>query len=353
MVNFQDSALDYAKNFTERSNGFPFPRIEFLDSWNFPIHEGEAVVTASLPVCNQEALIEGILVDFFKNVSVPAKLIIILDACVDKSEIRVREFLNSAHKLKSSVNQVVLFRTSTDIFESSCDNFSLKLAETPYFMTIQADNFLDDPTFLPRAINAISCIPELTAVSTRGVVPLDHPRRIPHRSSTIRKLLNLPARVNPKMFKSTFLGPFSSSLAFYGDVSTPPASKLRYSKRAAQCVFLGEAVVRGPIIWTTAHLKLINGFNDVSYFLGWDDYDASYRLYCEFKFRVGYLPSSCYSLVNTGTNSFPRSISTLEQYSLREDLATRSQGLISEYWKLRDAGRIDLGIKWKKRRFQC
>lgn len=351
MQDYAQKAAGYVREFENRSSGFNLPKLEFIDKWTNSRSTQEPVVTASMPVCNQASLITNILLDFIENVTVPTKLIMIFDGCTDPSESVVRKFIATTEGLSPDVTEIVLFKTNADFFESSCDNFSLSLSDTSYFLTIQADNFLCDKTLLPRAISAMESFSDLAGVSTRGVVPFDHPRRKPHKVSRIRQIMNLPSRILPRIFNLTFLGPFIQGLSFFGDVSTPPVTKLKFSKRASRIVYVGEAVVRGPILWKTDYLKQIGGFNDVAYFLGWDDYDICYRLYTKNNLRVGYMPSSAYSLSNTGTNSFPRSAKTQAEYKRREELASRNPGEISRYWDQRDMGLINLSHRWERRTF--
>lgn len=351
MSEFSKFASDYRQEFGTRSGGYDFPEIEHFGVWENPFTRFFPLITASMPICNQEALIQDILKSFFLCSHVPTQLVLILDACRDSTEARVMDFLNSINPVTTQVTRVILFRTRVDIFESSCDNFARSLSKTPYFLSIQADNFLNDPTFLNRALQAIEKFPDLVGLSARGVVPFDHPRRSPHRESRIRQIINLPSKIFPGLFSYKFLGPFSSRYNFFGDVSTPPRTHMKYSSKAARCVYLGEAVVRGPILWKSEALELCNGFNDVAYFLGWDDYDLCYRLLKSHSLRVGYLPSESYSQINTGTNSFPRSTETQIEYNRRELLASKNPGSISDLWNSRDSTDFVSKFIWEKRYF--
>jgi GT2 family glycosyltransferase len=345
------SAAEYQANFNRRSAGFPFPKIEYVGTWENKTKGLLPKVTASMPICNQEKNIQEILHSFFTNINIETNLIIVLDSCTDGTEEKVMEFLQSERCHEKKISNVVIYRTKNDIFESSCDNFVFSITETPFFLSIQADNFLNDSTFISRGIEAMLKYPDLSGVSARGVVPFDHPRRNPHQKSWVRQTLNLPSRIFPKIFTVNFLGPFSPKLSFFGDVSKPPQSYLWFSAKAARCVFLGESIVRGPILWRSDHLALCNGFNDIAYFLGWDDYDVCYRLLKNFGLRVGYLPSTSYSLINTGTNSFPRSAETQMEYERRKSLADRNPGSISKFWDLRALNNNDSICKWEKRPF--
>lgn len=345
---FEGWASKYSEQFRIRSDGYNFPRIEFFRHWGSVEEKKSQKITASMPICNQAQIIRKILTNFFEKTLISTKLIIILDACTDETEKEIVEFLDSPERSFIFVSEVLVFRTKKDIFESSCDNFAFSLTETPYFLTIQADNFLNDETYLPRAIQALNNFPRLAAISTRGVVPFDHPRRIPHKQSRIRQTINFPSRLFPKVFKSAYLGPFFPGIAFFGDVSAPPKTKLKFGYRDTKTVFIGEAIVRGPILWRSEYLQLVNGFDDVAYFLGWDDYDVSYRLFQSYKFRVGYLASTAYSLINSGTNSFPRSPATQLEYRRREELAKLHPGSISKYWEDRDKSRVKLDADWSR-----
>jgi hypothetical protein len=351
MSKFLKFAAEYRRDFIVRSGGYDFPEIDYIGTWENTSHDLSPLITASMPICNQEGLIQDVLKSFFLYAQTPTQLVLCLDACRDGTEGQVKDFLDSVNPSETKVIQVVMFRTNVDIFESSSDNFILSLTETPYFLTIQADNFLNDPSFLPRAIQAMELFPDISGLSARGVVPFDHPRRRPHRESRLRQVINLPSRFFPKFFRIKYLGPFGSRYNFFGDISTPPHSKLAFSSKASRCAYLGEVVVRGPILWKSQDLKKCNGFNDIAYFLGWDDYDLCYRLFKDHKLRVGFLPSSSYSLVNTGTNSFPRSTETQLEYDRRERLASENIGAIDDFWNLRDDSEIEIECDWERRYF--
>ncbi len=339
----------YQSDFFNRSGGFRLPDISFVCEWNNPTSLCTPVTTISLPVCNQQRLIGSILESIFSEIEIPSMIVIVLDNCRDDSFGEISEFLAALNPEKTNVSTVLIFETTQDIFESSCDNFALTLCKTDYFISCQADNFLNDSTFVSRAISAMEAYGDLAGISARGVVPFDHPRRKPHKNSVLRQVANLPSRLFPGVFRFTFLGPFRDKFRFFGDVSAPPSTWMRYSRTSKRHIFLGEAIVRGPIIWRTESLKGIGGFNDVGYFLGWDDYDVSLRLLDNLHQRVGFMPSGCFSLVNTGTNSFPRSPDTQIEYKKRELLASKFQGKITDYWNMRDSGARVRVVPWEKR----
>lgn len=347
--NYAELAKKYMVEFESRSNGYSLPEIQFVSEWKNHNYGPLPQITISLPVCNQERLISHTLKSLVTNLEIPAQLILILDNCTDGTSASVDRAVKELQLDQSKVSNLLIFQTENDIFEASCDNFALSLSNTEYFLTIQADNFLNDRNFVSRAISCFENHCDLGGISARGVVPFDHPRLFPHRNSKFRQLINAPSKFMPRVFKNTFLGPFNSKLAFFGDVSTPPRSHMRFSVKEKRHLFIGEAVVRGPILWRTKPLKDIGGFNDVAYFLGWDDYDVAYRLLCNEGLRVAYLPSSCFSLINTGTNSYPRSSETQKEYKNREILASAFEGGISNYWSERTAGRSSEVFIWEKR----
>lgn len=204
-----------------RSNGYLLPKIQFVSEWKNYDEGLFPQITISLPVCNQENLISFTLKSLVTNLVTPARLILILDNCTDGTEASVDRAIKELQLEKSKISNLVIFRTENDIFEASCDNFALSLSSTDYFLTIQADNFLNDRDFVSRSISCLENHPDIAGISARGLVPFDHPRMFPHRNSKIRQLMNAPSKFMPRFFKNTFLGPFTSKLGFFGDVSSP------------------------------------------------------------------------------------------------------------------------------------
>jgi GT2 family glycosyltransferase len=104
-----------------------------------------------------------------------------------------------------------------------------------------------------------------------------------------------------------------------------------YSRNQYKKIYFGEAVIRGPIIWRADYFKRLGGFDDVSYYLGRDDCDLSFRGQRS-GFSVGYTPINAHSIASEGTSRKPRSIKTLVNLKKREILAEKFRGELRCYW---------------------
>ena len=127
---------------------------------------------------------------------------------------------------------------------------------------------------------------------------------------------------------------------------------MKFTSTELNNVYLGEAIIRGPIVWRTSPLKTLGGINDVAFFLGWDDYDLSWRLWRQYRMRVAYLPAYSYSVPNTGTNSKVRKVATEEQYSIRKQIAALNPGELSTLWELIEKNNSIEFPKLEKRRIK-
>lgn len=309
-----------------------------------------AKFTVVMPICNQEGIIGDILKSLFENISIFSNLIFVLDACTDNSEeILMQHITNNFENFPLLLSATVL-TSKSDIFEATCENIALSLTETQYFMSIQADTYLNDKSFQQRALTALEQYPDLAGVSAKAILPFSDPRKKPLKHSTSRLIYNLKT----KLFKkgALKLGNFGSREIYFGDVSIMPKMQMKFTSTELNNVYLGEAIIRGPIVWRTSPLKTLGGINDVAFFLGWDDYDLSWRLWRQYRMRVAYLPAYSYSVPNTGTNSKARKADTEEQYSIRKQIAALNPGELSKLWELIEKNNSIEFPKLEKRRIK-
>ena len=95
-----------------------------------------------------------------------------------------------------------------------------------------------------------------------------------------QKIIELLERLlcNPFSFKIQIrLGIFFRHKKYFGDKSTFGLSQMKFSESDWKTLFIGEAIIRGPIIWDSKKLKALDGFDDINFYLGRDDCDVSLR----------------------------------------------------------------------------
>lgn len=307
--------------FSKRASGFSLPNIRVEQVF----HSGDQAVlnnpfVVSLPVCNQEKLISTTLAHLFDNIDKQCTLVVILDACHDLSKENVLEFLTRTPKT-SFINTVVLLETIDDLFESTCENIVLAITNSQYFVSMQADIMFDDASILSRVEFGFNDQITLFGISSRAILPATNASS-PRYSRVIYKAFGAFNVLTSRLFNVVQLPPFLTANYYLGDVSKPPKDRMHFFGRQMKTVYLGDTLIRGPIFWRTEYLDTLGGFNDVKYPLGGDERELCILGKEKFSFEVGYLPSTCYSNVWTGTshNFINRTKKTVQNLEARNQL---------------------------------
>jgi hypothetical protein len=60
-------------------------------------------------------------------------------------------------------------------------------------------------------------------------------------------------------------------------------------------IYVCSSVMRGPLIIDIEKFKKISFFDHRYFFQGWDDHDACFRAFDQFRWRVGFVPVQYYS----------------------------------------------------------
>lgn len=331
---FNDACRAYLEEFKVKSGGFDLGPVYHFGDFRKSLGETKkSLIFFSIPIKNQESYISEVLDDLFKNCKYPYSVGLLFDNCTDKSLENVLEYLQENFSKVKCLTLVSIFVSNGELFEATCENLLLKFCEANYFVSLQADNFLNDETFLTRALKIFKELPNLLGISARACVSVTPKLRyleILHNvADTSTRILN-----NLFRFKKYIkLGSFYRYQSYFGDKSLYGVSHMQFSERDRNTLFIGEAIIRGPIIWDSAKLKKLNGFDDVNFYLGRDDCDVSLRAK-KFDWIVGYLPATSYSIPTRGTTRRPRSFLTEEALQQRNLISSISKTPMEIYWNL-------------------
>ena len=283
-------------------------------------------ITISLPICNQEEIIAEILTILLKNCELASSLVIILDACHDSSKEKVIQTIEK-YNLKSCVEKIIILESKDDLFESTCENLALEIFDSKYFLSLQADIIYNDTTFITRGVTAFEKYLDLLGISGRAIIPATNRKPDFHR-----QYLNKVFRVINTFFavitRKKLLSPFFSNSLYFGDLSAPPGNKMWYSKKQFARVYIGDSIIRGPVIWRTSYLRELGLFSDHKYFLGGDEREISIQGFNLFNYKVGFLATTCFTNLWTGTSHNPqkRTKETLQILESRKALQRLNEG---------------------------
>ena len=331
---FQELIESYRIDFQNRSKGFELPNINYIGCFQKTVKNNESLdskIFVSIPVKNQAQIIISVITTLIENTNQTFTIGLLFDNCDDESERVCRDFFKANFRNFEKLSQVLFIRSLGDLFEATCENILLLFCSSPYFVSMQADIYLADKSFFERSLKGFDKVPNLFALSGRAVILLKQ-KSIFYRIilSLYVGLCRVIELLRLKM-KQKILGPYFRGLKYFGDISDPPKTRMNFNSREFQTIFLGEAVIRGPIIWRSEIIKHLSGFNDVAHVLGRDECDMSLRA-SNIGYVVGYLPTLSYSYKEMGTSRKKRTVEVQKQLSDREKIAAQNPSDLSLFW---------------------
>jgi hypothetical protein len=299
-----ESAIsNYRDDFKIRSGGFSLPTVHVTEIYraNQSLDISQPQLLISLPVCNQESIIHGILTQLITHISISSTLVIIIDYCLDNSEAVIRQVIENFDE-ESCISEILLLKSQGDLFESTCENLTLAVADADYFLSMQADIYFVDPKFLYVAVAGFVQHSTLLAIGSRAVIPIEKPSRFNVSYILYKAVTKGLNWLTSELLGVVFLFPRLFMNSYHGDISSPPKNKLRFSRIQSRRIYPGAYLIRGPILWRTNFLRELGGNDDVSFFMGGDERKLCLRGAAERGFFVGYLPSFCFTNLWTGTS---------------------------------------------------
>lgn len=351
ILNFQDRVEKYRNEFTKRSHGQELPLVKVKGTFKKNLERTVKVSDqffVSIPVKNQEDNIIEVLITLLANSDYPLVIGLLFDNCDDQSFQKCKAFFENSFYGHNNLNQVYFIESYGELFESTCENILLLFCKEKYFVSLQADILLDDKTFFSRSIASFNKLSNLLGISGRAVVPFRQISRIQNFFTKILRVNNYIKKIFLPSGKYRELGPYIRGVGYFGDISNMPTIKMNYSKRQQNKLYIGDAIIRGPIIWNSELLLNLNGFNDISYYLGRDDCDVCFRG-SKLGYVVGYLPSTSYSFPIWGTTRKQRTKKVDDAIYAREMLAASNPGLLTLEWSRKRYLGWHLGSERKNR----
>jgi GT2 family glycosyltransferase len=335
LVQYSDFATrvsKYREEFNEKSVPYVLPEVRYLGSY-LPEKQNSTDLSlyVAIPVKNQGQTIVSIIESLLESTSTNIFVGIIFDNCTDNSREEVLRFLTTKASQFQVLHRLDLLSSEDELFEATSENILFQFCSEQLFMSLQADIYFNDSSFIKRAALAFEQNPRLLGISGRAVVPfMPILKTLPKISE--RRISNLLNWVAPKIGRKKYLGPFKFGVGYFGDISSHPLSSMRFSKKQLQTIYPGEAVIRGPLIWRAELYRKLGGLNDIAFFLGRDDCDLCLRGFIQLDTFVGYLPCRSHSNPNSGTTRKPRTKKVLEEMNKRNGLAAAAPGILNDYW---------------------
>lgn len=310
-----------------------------------------------IPAFNQEKLIARTLDSLTQALTLPAELIVINDSSEDKTLDAILGWCRSLHKTSDSkYASVSVYGTRRQVFETACDNFGFRQSKSDFILELQADILISENGFDARMIEALRLRDDILALSGRGVESFESAFSLMGRKGgttvsrgiTPRRHLWNTLLTPARRFLDLVVGLFKTNAPLDGGREImppfqpfPDGSQFQVSRQAGKLsaepfhshprnqIWLGESIMRGPIMFNRGLLAELDYLDQDAYFLGYDDHDLCLRA-AKKGYLVGFLP--------VGFQSDPIWGSSRRRRTLRSEISlARERFRVAKNWRLSDS----------------
>lgn len=310
------------------------------------LREPSPIISIVVPVFNQSQIIQANLASILKSTENFFELIIIDDGSTDTTTKEIKTFLDDLKDLAVStkITEVSFYRFKRSVFETRCDDFGIRSATTNYVIEIQADMEVYEKGYDAKMLTALKSTEDILMISGRGTEPIEPIvayyrntlgsdrsvarsvsshfflrclAQLKHRLKLTFKLrlhITQITKVAPTSFSQNKFEIFTEKMFYQvgkaGRLGTLIEVLPTDAELKARKIWLGQTVMRGPLIIDREKYLKVNGLNVRLFFQGFDDHELSVRSYQLFDFRVGYVPIGFSSPLADGSTRRARSISS-------------------------------------------
>lgn len=298
---------------------------------------GPPDVSFVVPVFNQARIIRRNLSSLILNAHSTFELILIDDNSSDGSFEQIMGFIRSPELKRCPLwTKVVVIRFRRQRFETMSDHVGIKRSSAKYIIEIQADMEILEDAFDNKLILALTSDPKLFVVSGRGVM------NFADVASSYARLKGSEASIGKSFVKALFRLLYQSLLPASINASTHSSAITSDVRNVSLCdeitrfnltgeagrlgpaieylpsteqtesnlVFIGETVMRGPIIFERIRYLQLGGFNLKAFYLGFDEHDLILRAATEKFWKAGYICIGFSAPMRDGSIRQERSLGT-------------------------------------------
>ena len=292
-------------------------------------------LTVVIPVFNQQENICRNLEALVSSLTMSTRIVIVDDASTDKTFDTLITFLEAFRP--GDCISIELKRNQVPKYETACDYLGFHDAKSPYLLEVQADMEINDLGFDRRLVTQLEENPDLIAVSGRGTEPLgpiiERYRRtagseLANGKTLFRHIINrlyfqamalsrgkgknrnLPPELTPHAESEPLIFPEIESFCKTGSagrVGLLIDSPIK-AEEFGGALWLGQTVMRGPLMIDRKKYVELGGFDCSKFFLGFDEHELFLKAYLLKGYRVGFTPVEFVSPLEHGSTRRRRNL---------------------------------------------
>ena len=304
-------------------------------------------VSVVMPIFNQQDHLSHNLSQLSSCMRMKWELILIDDSSTDNSLKAVLKWAQDSRQRPSTLLRVRVLRTKHQQFETLCDAIGFSVATAPHLLEVQSDMEITEPGFDYKLVLAMNSQPDVFMISGRGCHPFSEAAEAV--LLTIEKLQNKSILlelifVEFIRFRNSLTSVFNAARGAWTRKSHHIAQNLKPPEARNQIfpgpgsfgkhgragrlgslirhdidssdlsrgqIWVGETVMRGPLLVHRERLESLGGLDTRAFFLGNDDHDLAYRAFFSKGYRTAFVPVGFKSPIHHGSTRKKRSLSTL------------------------------------------
>jgi hypothetical protein len=272
----------------------------------------------------------------------PNEFILIDDCSEDRTIDKLIQVSKNILRSSNPTQRITILRSKKQEFETACDFEGFSRSSAPYILEVQADMQLMDPGFDKRMILALQSDQRLLMISGRGThtfaelseAYMNSPGAVSNSGRTLASnligfLKSRLSRVRKKYRMGKHQSPQTSATEASdstknfmktgraGRLDQSVETRSHLSPESKQILYMGQTVMRGPLMVDKAKYLVTGGFDTEKFFLGFDDHELSLRGWLNHGMRVGYTAVDYVSPRDLGATRKEKSLESQWRYLVK------------------------------------
>lgn len=251
------------------NNPIPHPDAKPIDIVYYTSSDTLPYLSIIMPIHNQEQVIVKHMESIFTyTTETPYEVLLILDACSDNTQTLLLEFFSHFESYPELCTRILVCKSETPLFETTCDNIGLYCAKGTYVIEIQADMEMTEKGYNQRLLQPFVKDNMIIGISGRCCHGLKNNSGVGKLGTNIEQPLpnNMPRDV----------------------------------------YFIGETCNRGPLALDIQKVRKLGYLDEVNYFLDNSDHDLFARAFVQHNWICGYVPIEFNTKLENGSTRKPR-----------------------------------------------